>query len=437
MRTGTQNLVVLKKHVSDSYFLDLPSTWYVPTLAKYSPSFPVWLNPNQTKTLKTLQETFNHFFKINNKDVIDLGLVSDKRSNIFYHDENDWINEKPNSVYLYTDRFFNSYGKDLGSARNMIMANNCWKGIGRNEVSVRKGPDHVNGYLDLCDALTETYFSNKIKDISPSLYIPILGVFAYKDYPSSFLIRDSHLLRCSQIPADIKSEEIQKIHHYLKEFYKTDDLNNIFEETFNHILKCYKSGLFQTSATRQNITITGGLIDCFSVDYIENDEDFKFVFQLFVHDEKKKDEFLNKAQRSDFKWIKDNQVSTCLTPIRYLRSQFESLKYAYNCLNIRIPTWEEASAQAQKELNFPNSFYVFENDGITHRDDAIKILHRYEPSKLDISKNHNSIIISNGKRLHPVIRKKINNVIKMYGNNIDTEEFRENISKVMKWKMDL
>jgi hypothetical protein len=383
-------------------FLDLPETWFASVTAKKSTSTPLWLNSQ--KSFQEALSFFNLIFDSSNKN-IDLGIVSSSMTQPFYFTQEAWDAEISKLKYVKTDRFFYPYSPDLGSARNIIIGNYCWKGVGRNGTAVRKELSHASGYLGIKEAIVELYFDLLLKKISPEMRVPVVGVFLYKEFPSAFLVRSSLLLRCSQIPGYLRDADKLEIKRHISTCFDGAPEDQWLLIAVRRCAKLIRRGFYQTSSTRDNITIDGRILDNYSMDYLDSNDEQNITCQVFYSP--KFD--VASVDTRNLEWLLSDDIELISTPIKFLSSFYFCLMESYSILGIECPKWDEIVSLLIKDTSFPAEFFKF---GPTFSDERKKSVHLLFSNLLIgrepvVETRANTIIISTKPRKHDQVSKKI------------------------------
>ena len=333
-----------------------PESWYLPVPVKPTASKNIWINQRFHNEILTLKAEFDLFFSNKNKmtnDDLDFGIISALNQDSFIRNETEWLQYYNSVSYLKTERFFDPYNPDLGSSRGVIFKKGQWKGVGRNHASIRKTYQHNTGFMSYAETLYETIIDRVMeKYLPPNNFVPIYGVFTFVDYPSSYLLRSSNYIRCSQIPNSIRKEEILKVRKHLANKLSSNDINFWFKEAMLKTITSMSMGIFQTSTTGDNLTLDGACLDNGSIDWILPING-KFFFTTITLNETSK-RMISQGDILDWKLIFSHQINEIETCYDYLLKSFNNLKDSYT--NLKIPTveWCYFKTIIKKLFSLPN-----------------------------------------------------------------------------------
>ena len=331
----------------------LPSGWLYDVLAEKAPSSTLWINPLHTADLEKLQLELDDYTGGTSSGKLDLGLRAFIPSKSCYFSEEEWKKEISSSFVFKSDRFFNPYSPDLGSSRNLIFKDGCWKGVGRNQAATRLDYRHASGIMSHLDVVIEVIFSEVLSKYAPLLNVPVYGAFTFDDQPSSYIIRSSDSIRCSQIPGILEEEDRLLFISYITNKLGVP-VSECMLKIMNNLATLLKTGVFHLSPTPDNITIDGRLLDHQSIEWIEGIKTSPIFCQVFL-----KSPQFKVNEHTKWQEVFNQEITDIGTPINFLSSKYHSLRKAFNILRIPSASWGNLTSHLSIITGLPEVFFKF------------------------------------------------------------------------------
>jgi hypothetical protein len=333
----------------------LPESWYIPVPVFSTKSDSFWMNDDfryeSEKLLLNLQEVFQNEKRCSE---IDYGIISKLNSTPFFC-EKEWDDYLASTTFFKTEKFFDPYSFDVGSGRNAIFKDWCWKGIGRNFAATRLDYKHTSGSMSYMDVLFEIFFDRVFFKFDPSANVPLLGGFCYQDYEQSFIIRSADTIRCGQIFSGLRTPEIHSVLNFLERKLNPLPKTEWFDFIINRLLRLAQNGIYQTSPTKDNLCVDGRIIDNGTVDWFSGDKNKNFAFFVYFSESISPEEFHSK----EWKHVFSKKIEDTLPIYINIGHHFQNLKNTFEILGLPTFDWDYFVNLCEKYFNLPKFMFEF------------------------------------------------------------------------------
>lgn len=321
--------------------VSLPSTWYMPVIARQAGASPIWINQKFESKLRTAAAMISP--NSDPKDFLrNLGLITTPPSKSFYNKE-EWDNFLNDALMLKTEKFFSPYVDGIGAGRCANLGEIQFKGIGRNFGATRLDWLHCWGGMGIIEGLTELLMERKLQMEFPDALVELYGLFKFDEPNQSFLIRSSDFIRCIQCPPGLTPRDQNILIGHLERKLGNSNRHQWHEKIVRRFIEMISKGFFHHSPNPENITIDGRFLDHHSVEWIKTDKS-AFSVHIKKRSTTKHDESLES--------ILSHPAPQIFTSLDCIIQQAQSVGWALSNLNIKCLSVEEVREQLIDQ--FPN-----------------------------------------------------------------------------------
>jgi hypothetical protein len=400
-----------------------PDTWYITVPVVRTGSSLFWTNDEFLSQLAGLHEELSSEKAPSSTDKLELGLVTSLPTRPFYTCE-EWDTFTKSIRVLKTDRFFNPYSPDVGSGRNVILKHACWKGVGKNFASTRMDYRHTSGMMAPQEVITEVIFDYVMKIMASSLRVPIWAAGLYVDYPGAFIIRSSEIIRCAQVPGRLEDPERKICKEYLQVSLPGISESDWFMFIIERLAGFLAKGIFHTSATADNLTLDGRLVDNQSIEWIQSRQSPFLLCEVFFKNANRQlgEAFAERA----FEKIRPENISNISSQCIFLHHSHYALKCAFKAIGLNTIEWEDLVPGLAKQLQLPSLFFSLDKDLVPQKLDYL-IAHIREVGSDQVEYlniEDRKILINSGKRMNKEIFKSADRLVQVAGAGAETKDFK-------------
>ena len=414
--------------------MSLPETWYIPVPVVLSEASFFWKNPHQKLDLERVYGKLASLFRLDRDQGQLFGFETCLPTKSFY-DKDDWDRFMGSVVFLKTDRFFDAYSPDLGSGRNVIFEDACWKGVGRNFAATRTDFSHTSGQLDVPDSLREIVIDRKLSGAANDIRVPLWGAGVYQKRGSAFIIRSASAIRCSQVPGHMEKAEKDVFLNYLKQSLPGLSENDWFVFLIRRLTRHLAHGIYSISATKDNITLDGRLLDNQSIEWVQ------FSHRAFLNAEFFfKDELVERSQGDAELFLSRvdvDDISNISTQVKSIQHCHMAIAAAFRALGLPWTEWGDLVPELARMLDMPEFLFTLEKNVIGEKLDYIKSFVRQaslvDPLEIEMY-GARKVVFNTGRRLNKDIYRigaKLCAVAMSSGSQVTSEDFSQILQLIL------